>query len=151
MRLFKRRSFDADGPIRFEDSVFVRLSVTAFFIAVGAGVVALFLLRRWTNPEITLVIGVVAAVALLAYFLSPESLVVDTDEVRDESGWRRTGWRIIRSEVAEVRWDGDPQLFEPLHLTFVAPDGEILLSTPVEFDVEVVSRALAARGWPLKR
>jgi hypothetical protein len=145
----RRRKHDPHGPIRIENSLGVRVSVSGLLGAVILAVLALLLVRRWTDLEFTVVAGGVAVVVLFAIFLSPEAMVVDDGEVRDESGWRRRGWRIRRDQVATISWEGNPELFEPLQLIFRDQEGEVLLGTTVEFDPDEVSRALRARGWPL--
>jgi hypothetical protein len=137
-------------PIRVENSFGVRVSVSALLAAIAVGVATLVWIRRWAELEITIVAGMVIVGTLVAIFMSPEALRVTADDVRDESGWRRTGWRVLRYEVALVRWDPDPDLFEPPQLTFLDEAGEIVLRTTVEFDPVDVNAALEARGWPLE-
>lgn len=144
----RRRTLDPNGPIRIENSLGVRVSVSGLLGAITAAVVALLLVRHWTDLEVTVVLGLVAVVVLFAIFMSPEAMVVDHDEVRDESGWRRTGWRVQRHRVATITWEGQPELFEPPRLIFRDQAGEVLLNTAVEFDPDEVTRALRERDWP---
>jgi hypothetical protein len=80
----------------------------------------------------------------------PEALVISRAEVRDESGWRRRGWRIRREDVALVRWEDDPDIFEPPRLNFLGHDGEVLRAVTLEFDPPDVLGALRRFGWPLE-
>jgi hypothetical protein len=138
-----------DGAVRLENSLVARFSVTTLLVAATAAVAALLVSRRWVD-DTALVVAAVITVVLVAIFASPEALVVSEEEVRDESGWRRHGWRILRSEVTAVVWEGDHDFFEPPQLTFRGLDGEVLLRTPVEFDRQEVHAALLAKGWPLE-
>ncbi|MDP3894069.1 hypothetical protein [Nocardioides sp.] len=139
-----------DDAIRVENSFGARVSVSALLAAIAVGIATLVWVRRWAETSLTVAAAAVIIAALVAFFMSPEALRVSVDDVRDESGWRRTGWRVLRSEVALVRWDPQPDLFEPPQLTFLDEFGEVVLQTTVEFDPAEVSEALEARGWPLE-
>lgn len=148
MRSWRRRSGDG-APTRIENSLLVRFSVSTLLAGLTGGVATLLVLRRWTDLEWTLSLAIMIAVGLFVIFLSPEALVVDDREVRDESGWRRRGWRMRREAVSAVRWEEDPDLFDPPRLVFVDAEGAELRSASVEFDRERVVAALRAHGWPV--
>jgi len=136
-------------PVRLESSPWVRFSVP-MTLALALGAVAFLLIaRHWVDTAWALGVTAVAVVVIAALLAAPEALVIGPDEVRDESGWRRRGFRIPRVDVTEVRWDEDPDIFEPPRLTFVGADGDVVRQVTVEFDPVAVLGALRAHGWPL--
>ncbi|GAA1580172.1 hypothetical protein GCM10009789_37450 [Kribbella sancticallisti] len=136
---------------RIELSRFARLSVAGVIAAVGGGVGSLLVVRQWVDLPVALVVIAVVVVVAIVVLASPEALVISRTEVRDESGWRRRGWTIRRDDVALVRWDDDPDIFEPPHLTFLDHDLQVLRTVTLEFDPPRVLGALRHFGWPLER
>ena len=138
------------GPIRIERSLPVRVWVTVLIAALPLGVAWLIIDRGWLNRPLTVTVAAGASAVLLATFLRPGALVVDEREVRDESGWRRRGWRISRVAVSRVVWEDNPDLLEPPpQLTFLDTDGRLVRSVFLEFDRRAVLDALREKGWPV--
>lgn len=143
------RSGKQPDRVRIELSWFARVSVAGVIAVVAGAAAALLVVRRWVDFWAALVVTAAFVIVAIAILASPEALVVSRAEVRDESGWRRRGWRIGRDDVALVRWDDDPDIFEPPRLTFLGHDGEVLRAVILEFDPPEVLGALRRFGWPL--
>lgn len=138
------------GPIRIERSLPVRVWVAALIAALPVGVAWLLIDRGWLNRPLTVAVAAGASAVLLVTFLRPGALVVDEHEVRDESGWRRRGWRIPRAAVSRVVWEDNPDFLEPPpQLIFLDTDGRLLRSVSMEFDRQAVLDALREKGWPV--
>ncbi len=138
------------GPIRIERSLRGRLWVALVVAALPFGVAWLLLDREWFNRWLTIVVAAGVSVVVLVNLLRPGALVVDEQEVRDESGWRRRGWRVSRTAVSRVVWEDNPDLLEPPpQLTFLDDDGHLLRSAAVEFDRRTVLDALREKDWPV--
>lgn len=136
--------------VRIEVSGFARISVGGTVAIVAGAVATLLVIRHWVHFWAALVVTVVLVVIGIAILGSPESLVISRDEVRDESGWRRRGWTIRREDVAVVRWDDNPDIFEPPCLTFLDADDRVLRSVTLAFAPPRVLGALRRFDWPLE-
>jgi hypothetical protein len=146
----RRRPAEHPDRVRLELTWFARASVATIVAVVVAATAALLIMRRWVDLWMTLA-ATAALIALAIVILAqPEALVISRAEVRDESGWRRRGWRIRREDVALVRWEDDPDIFEPPRLTFLGHHGEVLRAVTVEFDPPEVLGTLRRFGWPLE-
>lgn len=145
-----RRSAEQPDQVRIELSWFARASAASVVALVAGAAAALLVVRQWADLSTTLVVTAAFVVGAVVVVANPESLVISRAEVRDESGWRRRGWRIRRPDVALVRWEDDPDIFEPPRLTFVGHDGEALRVVTLEFDPPEVLGALRRFEWPLE-
>ncbi len=151
MRRSARRPAEQPDRVRIELSWFARASVVSVVAVVAGAAAALLVVRRWVDLPTTLVVTAALVIVAIGVLARPEALVITRAEVRDESGWRRRGWRIRREDVALVRWDDDPDIFEPPRLTFLGHDGEVLRAVTLEFDPPDVLGALRRFGWPLEQ
>ena len=145
-----RRSAEHPDRVRIELSWFARASVASVVALVMGATAALLIVRRWVDISTTLAVTAALIAIAIVILAHPEALVISRAEVRDESGWRRRGWRIRREDVAEVRWDDNPDIFEPPRLTFVGHDGQVLRAVTLEFDPPDLLGALRRFGWPLE-
>jgi hypothetical protein len=145
-----RRSAKQPDRVRIELSWFARASVASVVAVVAGAAAALLIVRRWVDLATTLMVTAAFVIAAIVILADPEALVISRAEIRDESGWRRRGRRIRREDVTLVRWDDDPDIFEPPRLTFLGHHGEVLRAVTLEFDPPDVLGALRRFGWPLE-